>query len=236
MSKAPIIFALASAALFGLSTPAGKALLASVQPAVLAGLFYCGAGVGMTLLRRIRRRRGSQATEVALGSRDMPWLAAAVFSGGVVGPLLLMIGLAQTADRRDQGTRCRSYGRLGNFLRMLRSNRAIGIDLDMTSSCSMRCKIFIAAIVIALSAAARAEPATNPRLVLVCAPCHGFDGIAHDATIPNLAGQSREYLRRQLLMFRSGERKHPTMNFFSGQVDQDELDQLVDYYASKTRQ
>lgn len=96
MSRTPIIFALASAALFGLSAPAGKVLLASVHPAVLAGLFYSGAGVGVMVLRRAWARRGSQAPEVALEKHDLPWLAGAVFCGGVVGPLLLMIGLAQT--------------------------------------------------------------------------------------------------------------------------------------------
>lgn len=95
MNKA-VVFALASATLFGLATPAGKALLASVHPAVLAGLFYCGAGIGVALLRRLRSLRGSQASEVALARHDLPWLAGAVFCGGVVGPLLLMIGLSQT--------------------------------------------------------------------------------------------------------------------------------------------
>ncbi len=38
-----ILFALGSAALFGLSTPAAKILLGSVHPAMLAGLLYCGA-------------------------------------------------------------------------------------------------------------------------------------------------------------------------------------------------
>lgn len=95
MNKA-ILLAFASAALFGLSAPAGKALLAAISPAVLAGLFYCGAGVGVAVLRRIQARRRSRAPEVALGRQDLPWLAGAVFCGGVVGPLLLMIGLAQT--------------------------------------------------------------------------------------------------------------------------------------------
>ena len=95
MNKA-VIFALASATLFGLSTPAGKALLASVHPAVLAGLFYCGAGIGVALLRRVQARRKSRAPEVALGRHDLPWLAGAVFCGGLVGPLLLLIGLSQT--------------------------------------------------------------------------------------------------------------------------------------------
>jgi drug/metabolite transporter (DMT)-like permease len=91
-----VLLAFASAALFGLSTPAGKALLASIHPAVLAGLFYCGAGLGVAILRRIRSRRRSQAPEVALGRQDLPWLAGAVVCGGVAGPLLLMVGLAQT--------------------------------------------------------------------------------------------------------------------------------------------
>jgi drug/metabolite transporter (DMT)-like permease len=95
MNKA-VIFAFASAVLFGLSTPAGKALLASVHPAVLAGLFYCGAGIGVALLRRVQARRKSRAPEVALGRHDLPWLAGAVFCGGLVGPLLLLIGLSQT--------------------------------------------------------------------------------------------------------------------------------------------
>ena len=96
MTKAPILLAFASAALFGLSTPAGKVLLELVHPAVLAGLFYCGAGVGIALLRRLHMQSFGTAPEVPLGRRDVPWLAGAVFCGGVVGPLLLMVGLAQT--------------------------------------------------------------------------------------------------------------------------------------------
>jgi drug/metabolite transporter (DMT)-like permease len=98
MNGVAILFALTSAALFGLSTPVAKVLLESVHPAVLAGLFYCGAGLGVALLRRLRRSdlMPAGAPEVALGRRDLPWLAGAVVSGGVAAPLLLMIGLAQT--------------------------------------------------------------------------------------------------------------------------------------------
>jgi drug/metabolite transporter (DMT)-like permease len=95
MSKAAILFALGSAALFGLSTPAAKILLGSVHPAMLAGLFYCGAGLGVAALRLLRTG-GARRREVALGRGDVPWLAGAVVSGGIAGPLLLMIGLAQT--------------------------------------------------------------------------------------------------------------------------------------------
>jgi drug/metabolite transporter (DMT)-like permease len=98
MNRTAILFASASAALFGLTTPAAKVLLGSVHPAVLAGLFYCGAGIGVALLRRFRPHGTgvAQVTEATLSRRDIPWLAGAVISGGVAGPLLLMIGLAQT--------------------------------------------------------------------------------------------------------------------------------------------
>lgn len=95
MNKA-VILALASAALFGLSAPAGKVLLASIHPVALAGLFYCGAGLGVAVLRRVQAYRATHASDVALAKHDLPWLAGAVFSGGIVGPVLLMIGLVQT--------------------------------------------------------------------------------------------------------------------------------------------
>ena len=95
MSRMAILFAFGSAALFGLSTPAAKILLGAVHPAMLAGLFYCGAGLGVAALRLLRTGR-TRTREVALGRRDVPWLVGSVISGGVAGPLLLMIGLAHT--------------------------------------------------------------------------------------------------------------------------------------------
>jgi drug/metabolite transporter (DMT)-like permease len=96
MNRTAILYALGSAALFGLSTPAAKVLLGSIHPVVLAGLFYCGAGLGIALLRRMGRLMHTGAAEAPLGRRDIPWLAAAIVCGGMIGPLLLMIGLSQT--------------------------------------------------------------------------------------------------------------------------------------------
>ena len=87
------MLALLSAALFGVSTPAAKALLGEISPTILAGLFYCGAGIGIAILRRIRANAGG---EVSLSRAELPWLGAAIVSGGVIGPLLLMTGLATT--------------------------------------------------------------------------------------------------------------------------------------------
>ena len=98
MNRTAVLYALASAALFGVSTPAAKALLGAIHPAVLAGLLYCGAGIGVALLRRLAPAilGPRQAREQALGKADVPWLAGAIVAGGIVGPLLLMAGLART--------------------------------------------------------------------------------------------------------------------------------------------
>lgn len=94
MNKTSVLYALASAVLFGASTPAAKVLVGSVNPAVLAGLLYCGAGIGIAVLRRLRTTAGL-AAEAPLSSSDWPRLAGAVVAGGIVGPLLLMWGLAR---------------------------------------------------------------------------------------------------------------------------------------------
>lgn len=84
--------ALISAALFGASTPLAKALLGTVDPWMLAGLLYLGAGLGLGLLRLLRGPGG----EAAMTRADRPWLALVVLFGGVVGPVCLMLGLVRT--------------------------------------------------------------------------------------------------------------------------------------------
>ncbi|MBX9635181.1 MAG: DMT family transporter [Magnetospirillum sp.] len=86
-----IAFALASAALFGASAPLAKLLLGQMDPWMLAGLLYLGSGLGLAVLRPLLPASGPAFARV-----DLPWLAAAVVAGGVIGPVLLMLGLAHT--------------------------------------------------------------------------------------------------------------------------------------------
>lgn len=89
--------ALASAALFGASTPLAKLLLGhGVDAWLLAGLLYLGSGFGLALTYAARRATGGAGVEAPLRRSDLPWLALVVLSGGVIGPLLLMLGLART--------------------------------------------------------------------------------------------------------------------------------------------
>jgi len=90
-----ILEALAAAALFGASTPFAKLLVGSVPPILLAGLLYLGSGFGLLGWWWLRRRPGYEAREAGLTRRDLPWLGGAILAGGVIGPVLLMLGLAR---------------------------------------------------------------------------------------------------------------------------------------------
>lgn len=86
--------ALAAAALFGLSAPAAKLLAGTVDPWLLAGLLYLGSGIGLGLYRVARRLLGRVGSEAPLRRQDLSWLAGAIAAGGIMGPVLLMYGLA----------------------------------------------------------------------------------------------------------------------------------------------
>src|SRR4051812_11499868 len=86
----------ASAVLFGASTPFAKLLLGDVDPWLLAGLLYLGSGLGLGIVHLGRRFLGIEPPEAPLRRGDLPWLAAVILAGGVVGPLLLMLGLSVT--------------------------------------------------------------------------------------------------------------------------------------------
>jgi len=96
MLRKGILLAVLSAALFGASTPFAKLLLGSVDPWMMAGLLYIGAGVGLAAVHISRRGLRLPAVEAPLRHADLPWLALVIGAGGVVGPVLLMFGLAET--------------------------------------------------------------------------------------------------------------------------------------------
>lgn len=90
--------ALAAAALFGVSVPLAKLLAAGMHPVLLAGLLYLGCG--LSLLPAWVARRWIRATpampETPLALADLPWLAAAIFCGGILAPIALVWGLQGT--------------------------------------------------------------------------------------------------------------------------------------------
>ena len=99
MMTAGVRRALLAALLFGASAPFAKLLLArgDLSPVALAGALYLGSGLGLALWRAWKRKMGGEpAKETPLRRSDLPWLAGAIAAGGVLAPVLLLLGLATT--------------------------------------------------------------------------------------------------------------------------------------------
>lgn len=79
---------LGAAALFGAGTPIAKLLLGQTSPWLLAGLLYTASGLALSLWRVTRR-----SPRVRIPPAEVAPLAGGVLFGGVLAPVLLMLGL-----------------------------------------------------------------------------------------------------------------------------------------------
>lgn len=82
---------LCAALSFGISAPLAKLLLEAVRPQMLAGLLYLGAFVTLSVVGRRSR------SEARLRRTDAPRMALMIVAGGVVAPVLLLLGLDRVA-------------------------------------------------------------------------------------------------------------------------------------------
>lgn len=82
-----------AAALFGVSAPLAKLLLPGTGPLVLAALLYLGGGLGLGLYALVRG--AGRSAEAPLTRRELPLLAGVTVAGGMVGPVLMLVGLAR---------------------------------------------------------------------------------------------------------------------------------------------
>ena len=70
----------------------------------------------------------------------------------------------------------------------------------------------------------------------LCAGCHGpgtgsvLYPMPHD--IPTIIGQKKEYLLKQLIAYREGNREHPNMNNVLGNYTDQNLADLAEYYQN----
>ncbi len=90
-----IMIGLVSALLFGGATPASKALLGGVEAQALAGLLYLGAALGV--LPVVIRERGFR-WPWRTGRHTLLLLTGAILLGGILGPLLLLLGLRNASS------------------------------------------------------------------------------------------------------------------------------------------
>ncbi len=99
VNKNPLTFVIISAFLFGISPPLAKLFVKDIPPVALAGFLYLGAFAGLTLYAFGRKKRTADEDKsvAILEGKDIPWLVGAVLTGGIIGPICLMIGLTLTS-------------------------------------------------------------------------------------------------------------------------------------------
>ena len=91
------ILALLAALLFGASAPFSKLLLIDFKPIQLAGFLYLGSGLGLSLIKLFQVTLFKHENyEAKINKNEIKWLAGAVICGGILAPIILMMGLSRT--------------------------------------------------------------------------------------------------------------------------------------------
>lgn len=88
-------YGVGAAMLFGLSAPISKRLLLDIPPLLLASLLYLGAGIGLLMVAPFAPRR--ERHEAPLRRADVPLLAGIIVTGGILGPLFMLLGLQRVS-------------------------------------------------------------------------------------------------------------------------------------------
>jgi cytochrome c553 len=92
----------------------------------------------------------------------------------------------------------------------------------------------VAAVMIGAASAQAADVAAGRDKAVICAGCHGDNGISQTENIPSLAGQLDQYIQWQLVYFRAGSRKNEQMQPIVEQLSNDDIRNLGAYFASLT--
>jgi cytochrome c553 len=66
---------------------------------------------------------------------------------------------------------------------------------------------------------------------VICSACHGQAGISPNDIWPNLAGQKRGYLIKQIKAFRDGDRDDPSMAPMVNSLSDQDIDDIATYFS-----
>lgn len=90
-----IVYAIMAAVFYAVNIPLSKLLLLHIPAALLAGLLYLGAGIGIAILFLFRLKK--MRPEERLTKKDLPYTVGMVFLD-IAAPIFLMLGLQNTAS------------------------------------------------------------------------------------------------------------------------------------------
>jgi cytochrome c553 len=82
------------------------------------------------------------------------------------------------------------------------------------------------------TAADAAAVAAGKEKAAACAVCHGLDGLSKNPDAPNLAGDSANYLVKQLKAFKTGARRDEQMSIMAEGLSDDDIANLAAWYSN----
>lgn len=85
----------------------------------------------------------------------------------------------------------------------------------------------------ACAAPVQAQTAAQREKAAPCAACHGAEGVSTLADTPSLAGQPKQFITTQLVMFREGNRKNAVMNALAAPLSNADINELGGYFAAQ---
>lgn len=97
----------------------------------------------------------------------------------------------------------------------------------------MKLKLFTCALALILPAVVLMENAGAAKSDS-CAHCHGTDGNSTSSAYPSLAGQTKEYLYRQIKAFKEGSRKNSMMSPAVVVLSDQDMQDLAEYFSGQT--
>jgi len=95
INKKGIGLAVLAAVLYALSTPFSKLLLTYIEPTLMAGFLYLGAGLGMFLLLLCRKLFTHSVSEAKLTRAELPYTVGMIVLD-IAAPIFLLLGLSKT--------------------------------------------------------------------------------------------------------------------------------------------
>jgi cytochrome c553 len=67
----------------------------------------------------------------------------------------------------------------------------------------------------------------------LCVACHGAQGNSTNPVVPSLAGQPKQFITTQLIMFREGNRKDPQMSPIAANLSNAEINDFGTYFSAQ---
>lgn len=94
--------------------------------------------------------------------------------------------------------------------------------------------VVLGAVAFTSNVAATGDAAAGQKKASTCAACHGADGNSASGQFPKLAGQSADYIVRELQRFKTGERKNPIMAGMAAGLSEQDMQNVAAWFASQS--